>query len=134
MSLVAGSKLGPYEILAARSRRSPARGDVMIGQVLGPYTIVGRLGKGGMGEVYRARHAAPDYSSLVAKGLVMSGGGFSGPALRNHQACVSFTEEKRERENGGEGGIRTHGRVPLHTLSKRAPSTTRTRARCKRLA
>jgi serine/threonine protein kinase len=37
MSLAAGTKLGPHDILAP-------------------------LGTGGMGKVYRARHAAPDYS------------------------------------------------------------------------
>ena len=33
--------------------------------------------------------------------------------------------QRAKRADGGEGGIRTHGRFPLHTLSRRAPSATR---------
>jgi len=32
------------------------------GSRIGSYEIVALLGAGGMGEVYRRRHAAPDYS------------------------------------------------------------------------
>ena len=37
------------------SRRSSARATTVIGQTLGSYQVVARLGEGGMGEVYRAR-------------------------------------------------------------------------------
>jgi hypothetical protein len=33
---------------------------------LGPYEIQSPIGASGMGDVYRARHAAPDYSWVVA--------------------------------------------------------------------
>src|SRR5262245_4281122 len=39
------------------SRMSQARATTMIGKRLGHYEVVGQLGVGGMGEVYRARDA-----------------------------------------------------------------------------
>ncbi len=40
--------------------------DLSVGDRLGRFEILGPLGAGGMGDVYRARHAAPGRSPYVA--------------------------------------------------------------------
>ena len=49
------------------------------------------------------------------------------PEAARAAECLKTTRSARRSgaKFGGERGIRTLGRVPLHTLSKRAPSTTR---------
>src|SRR5690606_32621792 len=47
--------------------------DHMIGTRLGPFRVIGRIGKGGMGVVYRGRREEADFEQVVALKLVRRG-------------------------------------------------------------
>ncbi len=50
-----------------------ARNDSFTGQQIGPYRIVGEIGRGGMGAVYRAERADGEFSQRVAIKLIKRG-------------------------------------------------------------
>jgi eukaryotic-like serine/threonine-protein kinase len=52
-----------------------ARGEAVVGHRIGPYEVVGEIGRGGMGAVYRAVRADVHYRKQVAIKLIRGGGG-----------------------------------------------------------
>ena len=72
-----------------RSRRAPA--DKMIGARIGQYKIVGRLGTGGMGDVYRAVRADEAYQRHVALKLLRD-------LLRDQDASFFLAQFRNERQ------------------------------------
>ncbi|HET7225408.1 MAG TPA: serine/threonine-protein kinase [Candidatus Eisenbacteria bacterium] len=60
----------------------------MVGQRLGPYRIVGEIGRGGMGVVYRAERDDAEFSKQVAIKLIE-------PGMRSHDILRRFNNERQ---------------------------------------
>jgi len=68
--------------------------DSLTGRQLGPYRIIGEIGKGGMGEVFRAVRADKQYEKQVAIKLVRAGpdSGFIVVRFRNERQILASLE------------------------------------------
>ena len=79
------------EELAGDLSRRPTAAEKMIGVRIGPYKIVGRLGVGGMGDVYRAVRADEAYEQHVALKLLRDW-------LRDQDSSFFLTQFRNERQ------------------------------------
>jgi eukaryotic-like serine/threonine-protein kinase len=79
------------EELAGDLRRQPTASGKMIGARIGQYRIIGKLGTGGMGDVYRAVRADEAYQQHVALKLLRD-------VLQDRDASFFLTQFRNERQ------------------------------------
>jgi eukaryotic-like serine/threonine-protein kinase len=98
-SLLAGETADPaflstsaISLLQSSSLESASVANSMLGRILGAYHVTGRLGVGGMGEVYLAARADGNYDQQVAIKIVrpgLRGGEFSSIRFRNERQILA---------------------------------------------
>ena len=67
----------------------PARDDPLLGTRLGPFRVIERIGRGGMGVVYRGEREGADFRQQVALKLIRRGFDFDDVQARFLEAIVS---------------------------------------------